>query len=119
MTRTFPDPTSARLRRSARAGRVVAVALALGLTASASAGVIRVRRGDTLSELARKHGTTVAALRELNRLGGNNLIVEGRTLRVSRVPVVARPARPPSRWVEVTHVVVPGDSLIRIASRYR
>ncbi|HVF20128.1 MAG TPA: LysM peptidoglycan-binding domain-containing protein [Mycobacteriales bacterium] len=119
MTRTFPTPTSARLRHGARAGRVVAVALALGLTASASAGVIRVRRGDTLSELARKHGTTVAALRELNRLGGNNLIVEGQTLRVSRVPVVAKATRPVARWVEVTHVVVPGDSLIKIAARYR
>lgn len=119
MSRTFPAPTSARLRHGVRAGRVVAVALALGLTASASAGVIRVRRGDTLSELARKHGTTVAALRELNRLGGSNLIVEGQSLRVSRVPGAARPRRPAVRWVEVTHVVVRGDSLIKIAARYR
>ena len=100
--------------------RLVAVALALGLTATAAApGVIRIRRGDTLSELARRHGTTVAALRELNALGGNSIIVAGRTLRVPRVPVAKPPARPAARWVEVTHVVVGGDTLIGIAQRYR
>ena len=115
---TFPlfSPAS----RAVRSGRVLAIALALGLTAGAAApGVIRVRRGDTLSELARRHGTTVEALRALNGLGGNNLIIAGQTLRGSRVPVVRRPAKPTTRWVEVTHVVVRGDSLIRIAKRYQ
>lgn len=99
--------------------RVIAVAIALAASATAAApGVIRIQRGDTLSELARRHGTTVQALRELNRLGGNNVIVAGRTLRVSKVPVVRSSARPAARWVEVVHVVQPGDSLIKIARRY-
>ncbi|HVE99131.1 MAG TPA: LysM peptidoglycan-binding domain-containing protein, partial [Mycobacteriales bacterium] len=108
--RTFPIPSL----------RAVAVAVALGASLTAAApGVIKVQRGDTLSELARRHGTTVEALRALNGLGGNNLIIAGRTLRVSRVPVVAAPARATrGRWVEVVHVVRPGDSLIKIARRY-
>ena len=99
---------------------VLAVALALGVVATVAApGVIVIRRGDTLSELARKHGTTVQALRELNGLGGNNLIIAGRTLRVSKVPAVRAAAAPKARWVEVTHTVVRGDTLIGIAARYR
>ncbi len=110
MSPTFP----------ARSFRLLAVAVALGVLSTAAApGVIRVRRGDTLSELARRHGTTVEALRALNRLGGNNLIVEGQTLRISRMPAkqATRPRRP--AYVEVTHVVARGDSLISIARRYR
>lgn len=34
-----------------------------------------VRRGDTLSEIARRHGTTVAALRQRNRLKGDRILV--------------------------------------------
>jgi len=116
----IPFPVRRHASRPFHAGRVLAVALALGVTATAAApGVVRIQRGDTLSGLARRHGTTVEALRALNGLSGNNLIVAGRTLRVSRLPVVRPPAKPAVRWVEVTHVVVRGDSLIRIAQRYR
>ena len=104
---------------SRRVATLLAATLALGATATAAApGVIRIQRGDTLSELARRHGTTVAALRELNGLGGNNLIVAGRTLRVSRVPAVRAPRATGGRWVEAVHTVRPGDTLIRIARRY-
>ncbi len=115
MTRVFP----ARLSRPLA---VLAVTVALGVVATAAApGVIRIQRGDTLSELARKHGTTVQALRELNGLGGNNLIVAGKTLRVSKIPLVraTKPAVARPRWVEVVHTVVRGDTLTGIATRYR
>lgn len=109
-----------------RALRVLLVPLLLALVAGASAGPgwIRVRRGDTLSELAKKHGTTVAALRALNDLPGNNLIIVGQRLRVGTVPVVAKaPARKAApkvvtRRIEVTYVVKPGDGVYRIAERF-
>jgi len=111
------------IRSRRRALRVLLVPVLLALVAGASTGGwIRVRRGDTLSELARKHGTTVAALRALNKLPGNNLIIEGQLLRVGTVPVVAKSAtraKPTSRRVEVTYVVRPGDGVIRIATKYK
>ncbi|MEM6996823.1 MAG: penicillin-insensitive murein endopeptidase [Myxococcota bacterium] len=39
-----------------------------------------VRKGDTVSEIAAAHRTTVAAIRTLNRLGRDSLIVVGQTL---------------------------------------
>jgi soluble lytic murein transglycosylase-like protein len=83
-------------------------------------GWIRVRRGDTLSELALKHGTTVQALRELNDLPGNNLIIAGQWLRVGKVPTVTRQTAPAKlKRVAVTVTVRPGDGLIRIANRHQ
>ena len=111
------------IRSRRRAWRVLLVPVLLALVAGASApGWFRVRRGDTLSELADKHGTTVEALRALNKLPGNNLIIEGQLLRVGTVPVVAKPApraRVTIRRVEVTYVVRPGDGVYRIATRYK
>ncbi len=43
---------------------------------------VTVARGDTLFSLARRHGTTVEALRRLNGLGPTDGIAVGRTLRL-------------------------------------
>ena len=42
---------------------------------------VTIRKGDTLSEIARRNGTTVAKLKRLNRISGNN-IRAGKKLRV-------------------------------------
>jgi soluble lytic murein transglycosylase-like protein len=109
-------PRLPRQRRSAafRLGRAVVVPLLLGLVLSSGADhVVRVKRGDTLWALARRHNTTVAQLRELNNIPGNSsLIYAGQRLRVSGA--VSRPARTVRRY----HTVVRGDSLIKIARRY-
>jgi len=83
-----------RPSRSARAlGLPVLVAAVL--TAGAPS-VIRIRPGDTLSELARKHHTTVATLQALNHMGGSTVIYAGDTLIVpgtrSASPAVRRQA---------------------------
>ncbi|HEU0130160.1 MAG TPA: LysM peptidoglycan-binding domain-containing protein [Mycobacteriales bacterium] len=103
--------------------RVLLVPTLLALVVGAAAGGpgwIRVKRGDTLSELAVRYHTSVAALRELNHLGGNNLIFEGQLLRVGRVPVVAKaaPRQAALRRIEVTYVVRPGDGVYRIATHF-
>jgi len=63
------------------------VLLAAVLTAGAPS-VIRIHRGDTLSELALTHHTTVAQLTALNHLPGNGMIYAGAMLRLPDVPDV-------------------------------
>jgi membrane-bound lytic murein transglycosylase D len=70
-TFTSKRKTTTRRGRTARRGRS---------TASRSRGVT-VRRGDTLSAIARRNGTTVAKLRKLNGIRGNN-IQAGKKIRV-------------------------------------
>ncbi len=45
--------------------------------------VYRVRRGDTLASIARRHRTTVAKLARLNRLGQRRIIKPGQRLKLS------------------------------------
>jgi LysM repeat protein len=87
---------------------VVATAASVTMaTPAARAGTYTVRRGDTLSDIARRHGTSVTALARMNRLSDPNLIVTGRRLRV------------PSRvGVSSVHVVRAGETLSAIAARY-
>lgn len=46
------------------------------------ATTVTVRRGDTLSSIASRNGTTVAKLVSLNKIKNRNLIYEGSTLRI-------------------------------------
>jgi soluble lytic murein transglycosylase-like protein len=87
---------------------VVATAASVTVaTPAARAGSYTVRRGDTVSDIARRHGTSVAALARMNRLSNPNFIVAGRSLRVpTRVGVAS------------VHVVRAGETLSAIAARY-
>ncbi len=67
-----------------------------------------VQPGDTLSAIARRYGTTVAALVEYNSLPSTRIYVGQRLL----LPVVNNPGTP------ITHVVQRGETLYRIAQRY-
>ena len=110
-------------------------ASATRVASSSAAGVHVVRRGDTLGRIARRHGTSVAALRRANGLS-SSLIRAGQTLRVpgsgsssaaggvgsvepgsssaARAPQVARA----SSSAPVVHVVRRGDTLTGIARRH-
>jgi LysM repeat protein len=42
----------------------------------------RIQRGDTLSQLAQKHGTSVSALAKANNISNPDLIIAGKTLQI-------------------------------------
>ena len=76
---------------------------------TAPGGAYTVQRGDTLFSIARRHGTTVAALRAANHLG-SNLIYVGQELTIPNgddtVEPTPAPPSPPSqtrsgKWIDV------------------
>lgn len=70
------------------------------LANNGSAAVITVAKGDTLSVLARRHGSSVAALRQANGLTGD-LIQLGQRLIVPKASSVKTPATPVPRLVKI------------------
>ncbi len=68
--------------KKGRRGRITASRRTKHTRGKAARGrSVTVRRGDTLSEIARRNGTTVAKLRKLNGIRGNN-IQAGKKLKV-------------------------------------
>lgn len=80
----------------------------------------RVRRGDTLSNIARRYGSTPAAIASASGIRVNSTLRVGQKLLVpgANVPVIA--SRSASDGPEVVvHTVRRGENLWRIAGRYR
>ena len=83
--------------------------------------VHRVRRGETLSTIARRHRTSVSAIMRANNLRSRNRIQAGQRL---KIPSRGATARAPASIVTggqaaaFTHSVRRGDSLWKLASRY-
>lgn len=77
-------------------------------------GTYTVRSGDTLSGIAARYGTTVAALAAANGIANPNLIYVGQVIRVGGGSAPA-PAPAPAGG---TYKVVAGDTLSSIAQRY-
>ncbi len=76
----------------------------------------RVRRGDTLSGIAARYGTSVSTLMDLNNLRSAHRIAQGQRLFVpDRRPGGAPPVAAGS---EITYTVRSGDSLWSLAKRY-
>ena len=61
-----------------------------------------VRRGQTVHRIAREHGTTVAAVRQLNRLAPQEEPVPGRKLRVLEFPKAAFVVHKQTRHADLT-----------------
>ncbi len=102
---------------------LMAVVLAFGLVLAAPGAEARppesyvVKRGDTLGSIAIKHACTVRDLRELNRLP-TDVIRAGQKLRMPAGSARARRRQNEGRAKMMTHVVLPGETLGRIAKRY-
>ncbi|MDH3458900.1 MAG: LysM peptidoglycan-binding domain-containing protein, partial [Gemmatimonadota bacterium] len=83
--------------------------------------VHRVRRGETLSTIARRHGTSVSAIVRANNLRSRNRIRTGQSLKIpSRGAAVdlSRPIATGNQVASLSHSVRRGDSLWKLASRY-
>ena len=126
-----PSTDQRRASRCAAAGSFVA-ALTVALTAiavlvptgPAAADTVRVAPGDTLTSVAARYHTTVAALAQANGIADPNRIVIGRVLQVPTAPGAGVGATPTSASIPVgagtaiTVVVRSGDTLTSVAARY-
>jgi LysM repeat protein len=120
---TFPELyRTARLARTepARHAGVVSTggaAPAAPAPVRSVAATHRVRQGETLSHIARRHGVSVAALRSANGNVDPRRLRPGQTLRVpaSSASASARTARAPAPRI---HQVRRGENLTVIARRY-
>lgn len=109
------------------AGQVLTIPGASGgatATATATAGqsgqptTYTVKAGDTLFSIARRFGTTVAALTELNGLSDPDSLSVGQVLKLPSTGGGTGTSTPTSDTGEIVHVVQAGETLSRIAVRY-
>jgi membrane-bound lytic murein transglycosylase D len=80
----------------------------------------RVRRGETLSTIAKKYRTRVRSIMRANNLRRSNYIVAGKLLKIPQRGYKYRPHKTKriSKKKSLTHTVTQGDSLWIIARRY-
>jgi membrane-bound lytic murein transglycosylase D len=80
----------------------------------------RVRRGETLSVIAKKYRTSVGSLMRANKLRRSNFIVAGKLLKIPQRGYIYKKPKPvrPNNGQAVTHIVRKGDSLWIIAKQY-
>jgi len=87
----------------------------LPATASDTTTNYTVQSGDTLYSLARRHGTTVAAIVQANNLPDPNNIRIGQEL---IIPTVGTGSPPTASGTTTYHIVQPCDTLYSLARRY-
>ncbi len=110
----------ARSRRGLSA-LLVTIVLTLSIATPAVAGdELVVQRGDTLWELARRHGVTVAELAAWNQIENPSIIRVGQriVLQPPAAPALPPPS-PPVAPAPLIHVVSAGDTWWDLAARYR
>lgn len=83
--------------------------------------VYRVRRGDTLSSVARKHGTSSQAIAAASGIRVASTLRVGQRLKIPGTASASgsRSSRPAPESSTVVHTVRRGENLWRIAGRYR
>ncbi len=88
--------------------------------------VYRIRRGDTLSRIARRFGVSVRALAAWNGISLRTILYPGQIIRIPPGGRTVRYARTASRMRRsgsigptTTYRIQPGDTLYAIARRYR
>lgn len=75
-----------------------------------------VKRGDTLSQIARRYNTTVTNLVNLNNISNPNLIYPGQVIYISKTDVESE--QETNEMGCVVYTVKSGDNLSSIANRY-
>jgi len=97
------------------AGQRLTISSGGGSGAVAAGGTYTVQRGDTLSSIAARHGTTVNAIVQANGLANANYVYAGQRL---TIPGGGGSSSGGSQAGGGTHVVQRGDTLASIAYRY-
>jgi membrane-bound lytic murein transglycosylase D len=124
---SLPAGTRVWLPRGSLAAAVATPAPATEPAAEGSVHV--VRRGETLSMIATRYGTTISELRSLNGIPSRSSLIQvGQTLRVApaaAADAMSEPQAPPESAAAsepqaetLTHVVKRGESMTTIAARY-
>jgi len=114
-----PSAPKSELSPTARSAQLAAqtAAAAEAQTAAAALAAVPasyvVKSGDTVSEIAARHGLSTASVLAVNGLGWKSLIFPGQVLRLSgassTAPVVSRPTR---------YTIKRGDTISGIAQRF-
>jgi N-acetylmuramoyl-L-alanine amidase len=79
----------------------------------------KVARGESLSVIAKRYGTTTESLIQLNGLKSTSLAI-GQVLKVSAAkPIVVEKAKNPVQTKTITHTVQSGEYLGKIAAKYK
>lgn len=125
---TPPGDTTWLILPDGTADRFVAAYAALPDDQKRRQTVHIVHRGETLSAIARKYGTTVADIRAVkdNRLHNLNLLAVGQELVIPVAPEHYKAsaaeyrvaAEPPPKLQDIHHKVRKGENLTQIAARY-
>jgi LysM repeat protein len=90
--------------------RAIIVGATIGCVVVAASAGYTVRSGETLGEIARKHGTTISALSSANGISNPNRIRAGQVLTIPGSGAGGG---------SLSHEVKRGESLSEIAARYR
>ena len=103
-------------------GQTLRVPVSKALTTSDNVDLptYTVRRGDSLWLIAKRQGTTVTKLVKLNKIGPRDLLRIGQRIKLpstSAIPVLTD--SPPNKIRKIHYRVRRGDSLSRIAQRFR
>lgn len=80
--------------------------------------IYKVKRGDTLGAIARRHGLSVKALARLNGMGTRAKLRPGQVLTLKQVKATTRVATAPKGMRKITYKVKKGDTLSSIARRH-
>lgn len=107
-----------------------AFSLALFIAPDAQASTYTVKHGDTLTKIAKAHNTTINDLRQWNKLSQDRIFIAQKLVVVpakSAVSTVSKSTNTAASVVEekvkspqnpVSHTVITGDNLTKIANKY-